>query len=80
MTQLSNTLLVFIKPARYQGEPEARGLLQFCKGMQAQYRSKGLKVAVVAKGGADRNFMYDAALGEIPFITDEEGPRKTPYA
>ncbi|MCL2604293.1 MAG: right-handed parallel beta-helix repeat-containing protein [Defluviitaleaceae bacterium] len=71
MEGFNNTLLVFIDAAQYRADAEVRGLVNFCKSMQAHYRGAGLTVKLAdAKGTADGNFIYDAALGELGFIKD----------
>jgi len=72
MEKFTNTLLVYMNPAKYYEDANLRGLVQFSKSALALYRSKGLKVKVVdVTGSACENFIYDAALGEIPLISEK---------
>jgi len=71
MKSFKNTLLAFIDaPSFFLPECSAvRGMIQFCKSMRAHYRGKGLNVVVLdGSEKADANFVYDAALGELPLV------------
>ena len=88
VNSFKNALLIFVDPAKHF-TPEgasARGLVQFGKSMMAHYRGNGLSVYVVdGSETSDSNFVYDAAIGEIPLITvnvkelaDEFGTKTLP--
>ena len=70
----SNALLVFINAENHFNDDSraARGLIQFCKSARAHYRANGLNMIVIdGTQGADENFVYDAALGELEFVSND---------